>query len=247
MFNEFVIKKFIAYCLASCLPLIAYMLVWGQYDFFTALAVVIGTIVLGYFVMAFLLKNPFTDALEGKGLLVFDVNSTGILGLFNVGVTKSGQVGGNYLGHKIKQFFDRTTIFNLSRQVGKGSALIQTVDGENSKGGLKIEVDAKEYAKARMGLQHLPVLLYNSQTKVFLTKEWISEDIEKKLHENLLIQTKNDIVDLEMQIKDFNRTFLDKLFLSMQNSGMMWIVWVLVGAIFIYLAWTYLPALFGGA
>lgn len=247
MFNEFVIKKFIAYCLASCVPLIAYMLVWGSYDFLTSFSVVIGTIVIGYFVMAYLLKNPFTNALEGKGLLVFDINSTGILGLFNVGVTKSGQVGGNYLGHKIKQFFDRTTIFNLSRSVGNGTAQVNKIEGEESKGGIKIDIDSKEYAKARMGLQHLPVLLYNSQTKTFLTKEWISEDIEKKLHENVLIQTKNDIVDLEMQIKDFNRTFLDKLFLSMQNSGLMWVVWLLLGAVFVYLAWTYLPAFFGGA
>ena len=170
--NVFKIKKYAVLCLSTLLPVTFFFVANTFYNFWIGL---LALLVAGLLVFIFgnlLLKNPFTEMLEGKGLLILNIDSTGIIRPFICSIEQpyiKGKIGKNI----VDDVYDRDSVYNLANAEKKGVAIIENTEEGNKK--ITITLDETEFNKSRFGLFHYPVLIYNSQVKSLLTKDYLSE------------------------------------------------------------------------
>ena len=88
-----------------------------------------------------LLKNPFSLMLEGKGILMFDISSTGVVRPFLVGV-KSPYVEGKLGEKNVKDVFDREAVYNLAAPQKASNLAVPLPDG-----GISLQLTEEELNK----------------------------------------------------------------------------------------------------
>lgn len=159
------------------------------------LSVLIGTVML---------KNPFSNMIEGKGLLVFNLDSTGLFQPFNVGLDNP-YLKGKYNKQEIKDIFDRSAVM----QIAPPQKARRIKQEEN--GNIIIELDTKKFNDARMAMYHFPVLIWNDQLKTFLTKSDLTDKEKTAYAEHGILYLNKQVEDLNDHLLNFGRYIVENI------------------------------------
>lgn len=203
MLNVFLIKKYGALIFASMFTVMCFFVGVQFYGFWVGLILLFVGMAVSILVANALLANPFTDMLEGKGILVFDLSSTGIMKPFIVQVAPPF-VKGLVNGKEVNDTFDRSAVNMLTAPI-KNSKMAQPITEGKNQGGIKLELDENTFNAARFALFHYPVLLYNSQLGTFLTKDFLSEQEKTSFAEHGILLLNRRMEELSRDIKNFGR------------------------------------------
>lgn len=202
--NPFVIKKYGAIIFACMITSILFFIgfvFWGM--IYGLLFLLAGTL-LAVVLANILLKNPFTELLEGKGILAFNLDSTGIIRPFIVQVM-SPYVRGNLQGKTITDIFDRATVFQMAKPQKAGIAT------HKNDGGMDIEMTEEEYNKGRFALFHYPVLIFNQQINGLITKDFLADQEKSVFAEHGVLYLNRKMEELTSVVRDFGRYVVENL------------------------------------
>lgn len=250
MLNPFVWKKYGALILGMAITTCSFAVVTIFYGILWGVVAYLVTMLLMTVVGSLLLQNPFTAMLEGKGLLVLDINSTGIIRPFIVGVNNpyiQGKVGGG----KVKDVFDRASIFQFAAPTNNKSSLMfedvkksDPVTPENSfiEPKVVIKLNEDEYNKGRFALFHYPVIIWNDQIKSIITKDMLSETEKDVFAEHTVLYLNRVMEDLTSLVRDFGR-YIVELTKPQGSLGGKWWVWAIIIVGLVILTAMFAPAI----
>lgn len=223
MLNPFIIKENAVLILAPMFGVIGYIignLYGGFWAGMIGLAVMVLVVVLAG---KALLANPFTSMLKGKGVLALDINSTGVIRPFILGV-KLPYVQGKVNGRFFRSMWNRKLVQNMATPVTAGEAV-----KDEEKGGLVIKLSEKEYNKSRFAMYHYPVILYNEAVGETITKDFLSENEGKVFATHNVMYLNKLVQDLTSNVRDFGRYIAEQLQpkKSIWASKWTWVVMVI--------------------
>jgi hypothetical protein len=205
MINPFIIKKYGALLTASVLTTIIFFMCLTYLGFLIALGGMLIGALISVFIGSALLANPFTKMLEGQGLLVLKIDSTGIIEPFNV-VVQQPYIKGNIQGQEVNDIFNREAVYSLTTpKHDAGKAII------SNEGKVDISLDERDYNKARFQLFQYPCLIYNNQIKSLLTKDWLSDQEKSSFAEHGVLYQNRKLEELTSAMRDFGRYVVDQL------------------------------------
>jgi hypothetical protein len=219
--NIFNIKKIIALTVPGLITTLSFFIVFQFYGLLWACGAMILGVIVSFFLSSALIKNPFLDMLEGRGLLVLSEDSTGIIQPFIVRVNPPNAEG-NIKGEMVKDAWDRNATFTLSSPVA-----VQNGASFDEKGNMSIQIDNKYFNRARFGLYQYPVLIYNNMLKSFVTKDYLSATEKNMLSEHFILNANRQMEQLSGYMRDFGRGIVelhkpkDK---SLLSGKMVWII-----------------------
>ena len=223
MLNPYKLKKWGAMIISAIVPSLFFTIVLNTNGFMWAIGAMFMGGLISIVIASAMLKNPFQDLLEGKGLLALNLTSTGIIQPFIMGFDKNfikGGVNGEY----IEEFFDRESTQSLSVPVKGKNKVVKTEDGD-----LLFKIDSDQLNTSRFAFNQYPVLLYNSMSKTFLTKEQLADFEKKIIAYNKLIFLTKKVEDLSISVKNFARHIVDNLKPKAFGGGMpSWVIILLV-------------------
>jgi hypothetical protein len=232
MINPFILKKYLALGLGALITGILTEVALISYGIWYALAFMFVGVIISIVVGNMLLKNPFSVMLEGKGILAFDMTSTGIIKPFIVKIAPP-YVSGNLRGKEIRDIFDRKAVHTLTAPKKSKGKAEYTEDG-----GLNLNncLSEDNLNASRFGFFHYPLLIYNSQLKTFITKDWFSEKEMSVFAEHSILYANRKIEDLNSHLRDFARHIVETLRPKGNIFASPWVKWILIIAGIILLA-----------
>lgn len=237
MLNPFKLKKYIAILLVGMITTVLFAVGTLYYGTFGGVGFFFIGMVLAVVAANVLLANPFTKMLEGKGILVLNVDSTGVIQPFIVGVAPPYIQG--KLGRKVvKDVFDRSTVSHLAVPHMNSRTAQLIMEGEN-KGGVSITLDGDTYNKGRFALFHYPVIIYNEQIGTVVTKDFLANLEKDTFAEHTVLYLNRKMEELTSVVRDFGRHIVDTLKPAGNLLQSKW-VWVII-AVFVII----MLALFG--
>lgn len=203
MINVFKIRKWGGLLFNSLFTTICFFIGLRFYGFWMALVLMGVGMIVSMIVANFMLKTPFRDMTEGKGILVMNLDSTGIIRFSLVGL-QSPYIYGKLGNKKIKDVWDRSTVAQIAAPV-KNIKLAEKIKTGAKIGGLKIELDEKQYNESRFALFHYPVLIWNDQIESLITKDFLAEKEKSTFAEHGVLFLNRRVEDLTSQTRDFAR------------------------------------------
>lgn len=221
MINPFVIKKWASMLLMAFVPTLSYILTQIYFGFSVATAVFLFMTVCFMVIANKMLANPFRQLVEGKGLLVFNMDSSGIIRPF-IANLQQPYIKGNLFGKKISDIFNRKAVFNLTTP-GQAEYKIDT-----KKKIIELSIGEEEFNTSRFGMYHYPVLIYNNQIKSLVTKDFLSNRELEVFSDHGVLYLKNKIDELSGHMRDFGRYIVESL---KPGSGafMQWLPYIILG------------------
>ena len=226
MVNMQKIKKWAALWINATFPLLSYIILDFIYDdYWYALAGAAAGTILGLVIAWAMLKNPFTAMVEGSGLLVLDMNSTGVIQPFLCRI-RLPKIFGKLHGATKIDVWDR----DLTHMFGQPIKVEEKVEVLED-GSMKLpDLSREEYSKARFSLWHYPVLIWNEKLQSFLTKDALSTTEKLMFAEHSAYAQNIQLQILNDRLEKLTRTFLDALrpVLDFLKKPWVWIVMLLV-------------------
>lgn len=230
MINIYKVKKWGAFITSGLLPVLFFVIGAQFYGFLAGVAAMVLGLLFGVLIGMFLVKNPFTDMLEGKGLLALDVNSTGVITPFIVNIV-SNQV--RFIDPKTKEEidepFDREAVHMLNVPKALKSSKVVVADNK-----FYMKLDQDEFNSGRFSLFQYPVLFYNSLLKTILTKEMLSDNEKTAFAEHSILHLNHQVRDLSRHIRDFGRAVVETLKPAKSLTAQWWF-WLIIGVVVIML------------
>jgi hypothetical protein len=224
--NLYIVRKWTALTIPALLTGMAVAVCLIFYNFWiSVIALLIFTLIFA-FASNLLIKNPFTQMLEGAGILTIDLTSTGIINMFISTINKP-YIENNK--QKMHDIFDRETVHNLSVPIKAGKMT------QNDDGSLTLDITKEDYNKARFGLLQYPCLIWNGQTKSLLTKDFLSEQEKISFSEHSIIYQNQKLHELTGVVRDFGR-YVVELTKPNQKTNILqnkWFWIILIGALLI--------------
>lgn len=221
MINPFVIKKWAALLLMSFIPTLSYVLTQLYFGFNMATIVFLFMTVCFMVIANKMLANPFRQMIEGKGLLVFNMDSSGIIRPFIANLNQP-YVKGKLFGKNISDIFNRKAVFNLT------SPKEATGTFDKKKNIISINVDEEQFNNSRFGMYHYPVLVYNNQIKSLVTKDFLSSRELEVFSDHGVLYLKNKIDELSGHMRDFGRYIVESLKPSL-GAFSQWLPYIILG------------------
>lgn len=199
--NLNIVKKWVGLGLPPTITGITVLiLVITTHNIWYAIGGFVATTLLGIIIGGLIIKNPFSQMMEGEGILTIDLSSTGLLQMF---ISKVNQPYVENKQRGMSDIFDRATVFNLSPPVSAGEVI------QNEDGTLTLHLTKEEYNRAKFGMMQYPVLIYNSQIKSLLTKDFLSDQEKISFTEHSIIYQNHKLHDLSDKIRDFGRYIVE--------------------------------------
>jgi len=245
MITAYSIKKWASLSICSLIPMILFIvgdilkgLIWGIALFFLGM-------VLSLVASNLLIKNPFTNMLEGKGLIAVNLDSTGVLSFFNIRL-ENPRLLGKFYNQEIEDTFDRDAVFNFTPPDKKEGYALPTKDG-----GLIIKLNEKEVNKGRFTFMHYPLLIWNDQVKSLLTKDFFSDHEKHAFAEHQSLHLNQQMNGLTSTTRDFARYIVETLkpkmgFFNGKGGIIVIIIVVILIIILVALFAPKIIAMFGG-
>ncbi len=205
MINAFVVKKYSSLLLSSFLSTIMFIIgniyygFWGGYGFLGL------GLLLALLVGRTLLKNPFSDMLEGKGILTINLDSTGVIRPF-ICTVNPPYIRGKTGFSKVDDVFDRESIMQMTPPVRNSTAVEIKKDG-----GINIDLDSSETKNAKFAFLHWPCIIYNEQMKTVLTKDFLSTHEKDTFAEHGVLYLNRKVEELTSVVRDFGRHVVETL------------------------------------
>lgn len=233
MINVFKVKKIASLLLMGLFPTIMFFIAITMWNFLYGLLFLAAGLLLGYIVSSLMLKNPFTDMLEGKGIMAINMDSTGVLRPFIVGL-QAPYIKGILNRKQVNDVWDREATFNLAVPKKAGKAEKITV---NNKSFFNIQLDEKEYNEGRFALYHYPCIIWNEQTNSLLTKDFFSQKEKNAFTEHGVLYMNRKLEELTGAMLNFGRYVVEQLKpkINILQSKWFWIVIIIVGIIMLAL------------
>jgi hypothetical protein len=247
MFNVYKIRKWASLVIAGSLPVVSFATASIFISFWAGITAFIISLLIVVVIGSFMLKNPFQDLLEKKGLLCMNLDSTGIINFFILGL-KSPYIVGRHKGEQIKDVFNRNAVLQISPPLPpeKNNSNYST----NDEATLNVSIDKEIYNKSKFAFMQYPVLIWNSQVKSFLTKDFLSQQEKNIFAEHSVLYLNRLVEDLTSSTRDFGRYVVEltKPKTSFLQSKWFWII-LIVGLVVIGLLFapSIIEAVRGGA
>lgn len=252
LLNPFVIKKWIALLVPGIMGVMTYAIVNTMFGPLYAIGGYLLVLIVSLLIGSALLSNPFTNMLEGQGILALNIDSTGIITPFLINVNSPYMVG-KLQGHQIADIFDREAVMQLAHPrskggffsfFGRGDKITKDATGQPDREaedrGVHIYLTEAKYNQARFMMFNWPVIIYNNQVKSVLTKDFLSEFEKDTFAEHSILYLNRKLEELSSITRDFARYVVETLKPKGSFLGGSWWVWVLIGIVAIILI-----ALFG--
>lgn len=239
MINSYVIKKWAAFLIVGMFTTTSFAIGSIFYGFLIGVACMLVALIVFTFMGFLLIKNPFTSMLEGKGVLALDMNSTGIITPFVVGL-KNPDLFGKVHGKVIKDVFDRQTVMTLTPPVTAKDAKIEPVSID-AEGIFHFSLDKENYNKSRFAMLQYPVLIYNGHLNSFMTKDFFSEMEKSAFAEHTVLYLNRNMQELTSLIRDFGRYIVESLKPKTGLAGK-WI-WIIIGVFVVILIVMFAPSI----
>lgn len=221
--------------MAAFIPTLAYTIGNVFYGFWIGLGLLVLFIVFSIIISKVLLKNPFSDMLEGKGLLCLNIDSTGILKPFILKVHQPYVKG--FIGKTpVNDIYNRSAVISLANPQKLGKAT------EKTEGGLHIDISQEEFNQARFGLYHYPALIYNGQLKSLVTKDYLSEKEKSGFAEHGILYLNRKMEELTGILRDFGRYVVELTKPKGSIFQNKWF-WIVVVGLVILLALLFAPTI----
>ena len=229
--NVFKVKKYIGLTLASVIPFALFMMFvifrWGL--LYAIMAYGLG-LVLGILLFSRLYRHPFLQMLEGDGLLVLTLDSTGVIRPFIVKITPPYVTDG-----KNEDIFDREGVQYLEKP--------EKIEAKEDKEFIKFP--KKKLASAKFGFEQYPVLIYNAQLGSFLTKDALAKFEENAIAKHAILYLRRKSEELTAHMRDFARYVVEqtrprKSIVDVISSW--WFVLIVI-AVIVLLAILFIPAI----
>jgi len=251
--NLYKIKKWGALFLMGFLPTFLFFLFllfgWGL--FYAIIAWLVG-IVVGILIFNLLTKHPVLQMLEGEGLLVLTIDSTGIIKPFICKV-KPPFLEGDLEGKKVSSIFDRDTIFYMKKPEKASLRKLKKEEAKNLLGdNFKEDVDyyilkyrKEDATKITYGFEHFPVLIYNKNLETFLTKDALAQVETEGIIKHLVLYLKKKTEELTAIMRDFARYVIEMTKPKGLPFGFLgkWWFWVIVIFVIALLFLMFFPGL----
>lgn len=238
MINTYKIRKVAGLTLSPLIVVITFYLGLIMYGFVISLLFMGVAILITYFISALFIKNPFSDMIEGKGILCLNMDSTGILTPFIVAVD-SPYIFGKRRGQRIKDVFDREAVFNLAtpKKIVKNAVI------DDNKNALTIELNEQEYNKGRFSLLHYPCLIWNDQIKSILTKDFFSQSEKTAFADHQILYLNRNVQELSGHLLHFSRYVVEQTKPTSEWYKSKW-VWIIIVACIIILLVMFAPSIY---
>lgn len=239
MINPYNIKKYAALILPPFLTTTAFAIGNMFYNFWAGLGAMLFSLLFCILISNMLLKNPFSNMLEGKGMLGINLDSTGILSFFNLRVLPP-YLQGKFFGKEINDVFDRNCVFSIDPPNKEDGSVRYNNDGS-------VEMVMKKNIanKARFQALQYPCMIWNNHIKSFITKEFISEKEKDTTAEHGLLYLNRKVEELTSVMRDFARYVVEttkpKINFFQGKGGILLIVGVII--VFIIIAILFGPAI----
>lgn len=238
MINPIVIKKWGSLLLVAFLSSITFFVGLLFYGTLGGIGFLLASLIISLPLANVMLKNPFSSMLEGKGILVFNLDSTGIITPFIVGVN-SPYVKGRMGRKDVSDVFDREAVHQLAEPVVSENKV------ELRNGRFILDLDAASYNEKRFALMHYPVLFYNAQLQSFLTKDFLSMNEKDSFAEHGVLYLNRKVEELSTAMLNFGRYVVESLKPKTDLFKNPWL-WVILGIVLVGLAIFFLPDLLSG-
>lgn len=238
--NGFALKKYAGLMIAGVVPTLAFFVTLQiEGNVLIASVAFAVSLVISMLIGAKIQSNPWQSALEGKGLLVGSLDSSGII------KTYLAKVNLPFLntvidGNKKTTIFDRAQMLVLKKP---GKAVIDESETE-----LKFTLAKDKFAQSIFSFDGMPFLLYNKTLGDFFNKELLST-MEKNLFvEHTILYLTRRIEDLSSKVRDFARYIVEQTRpkQSLLSGKLFWVIMIIVIIIVIALGWPILEKAIGG-
>jgi len=230
--NIFTIKKYLALILLGFMPTVAFMI--GEIFYgsvWISMAVFFGTFLVFLPLSVLLLKNPFNGLVEGQGLLVVNLDSTGNMTPVLCSLQQP-YVKGKMLNQEFEDVYDQNTVFRWCYPE-KGAYV--EMDGI-----IYVKMDTKQFNKHRFGMFNFPTLVYNAQIKSCIDKDFLSEIEKSAMAEHTTLYLNRKMEELTSVLRDFSRGVIDLL---KPKGAMGSAIWIILGVLAVgaigYVIYTY--------
>lgn len=246
LINPFVLRKYAALIFGPLITILLFYIAVIYYGLVIGIIFYLIGIILSVITGSLFLKTPFSAMLEGKGLICFNYDSTGILRPFIVNL-QAPYIKGKFNKREVKDVFDRATVINLAAPI-KNSTSAEMIteppkEGEKDmRGGIKIELDEKEYNAARFGLFHYPVLIWNDQIKSIITKDWLGNKEKEVFAEHGVLYLNRTMENLTSYVRDFGRYIVEVLKPKESMFKNKWVI-IIIGVFLVVLGLMFAPAI----
>lgn len=235
MMNAFVMKKFSVLILSPLISTMCFFVGLQFYGLVYSFAFLGGGLLISVVIGILLLQNPFSMLVEGKGILVIDLTSTGIMQPFIVAVNNP-YIQGKFRGKGVSDIFDREAVYNLATPIKNSTK----ADLKN--GGVEIKLDEKKYNEARFALFHYPCLVWNSQIGSILTKDFLADQEKAAFAEHSILYLNRKIEELSGYIRDFGRHVVETLKPRENFLQSKW-TWIIIVVVLVLLFILFLPSI----
>lgn len=217
MLNMFKIRKVASLVLMGMLPSIIFFVMIKYYGLLMGIIGLLIGVLITYFLSSLMLKNPFTDMLEGKGILCINMDSTGVLRPFIVSLS-APYIKGILNKKEVNDVWDREATFNMAapKKLGKAEIITEKIPKPNGadkivKETFRIELDEEEYNKGRFALFQYPVIIWNEQTNSILTKDFFAEKEKNSFAEHGVLYLNRKMEELTSAMLNFGRYVVEQL------------------------------------
>lgn len=222
MINVFTVRRYAALLVSPLASVILFYIALVYYGTLIGVLFMLVGLLLGTILGNLLLRNPFSQMLEGKGILAINLDSTGVLRPFIVGV-RPPYIEGKYNKQPVQDVFNRETVFNLAAPIkNKKKAELK------AKGGITIDLDETDYNKGRFGFFHYPVILWNDQLKTIITKDFFSETEKSSFAEHGVLYLNRKMQELTSAVRDFGRYVVELTKPAEKWWQKKWVIWVVI-------------------
>jgi len=245
-FTAYSIKKTAVLIFSPVISAVMFFVGLEFYGFLWSFAFLAAGVGLGYVLGFFLLKNPFSDMLEGKGILCFNMDSKGIIRPFIVAVNPP-YVKAKYKNRNIEDVFDKDAVqyFQAPEKMGVFTQLSSTVkkpDGTKQKKMYNVLwFDEDKFNDARNALRQYPVLIYNEQIGSLMTKSFFKEKEDTTNAKHTILYANKKMQELNTNILNFARHVVDSATKPRGNILSNPIFWIIVVIAIVIIVAMFIP------
>lgn len=158
-------------------------------------------------------KNAWVRAVEREGIMLFGLNSTGIIptGIARIRQNKLGQKlfffkHGN---EEVTRLYDREVSWTLKEPMTGFFEILR--DKETGKKKVRIELDEDSFAKSVYFTDYMQCLIFNEQAGSFITKQELGDQERDKQITYLTLNEQRELRELNATLNNFIRNYADRL------------------------------------
>lgn len=238
------VKKYGGLIIASILPIVIYNLfIVSGWGLIWAVIGAIFSMILGVMLFNVIYRHPLIDLIEGKGILILTLDSTGIIHPY-IAQVEPPMIKAKGKGGMIHGIFDRKGLAYL--KVPTKAKL--NIDENNNDKILTLKLPKNSEHKYTFGFGSFPVFLYNRNLQEFISKDSLANLEMDASIRSMVFYLKKKTEELTSVMRDFARYVIEMskprpAFAFMKS---IWF-WVMILVVLGLLAYLFLPQLLNGA